>query len=36
MRGITCEARNQEEALGIKNTIEALQAKGVKVSVELD
>ncbi|MFT4740904.1 MAG: Leucine-rich repeat (LRR) protein [Marivirga sp.] len=36
MRGITFEARNQEEALSIKNTLEGLEAKGVKISVELD
>ncbi|GAB3339406.1 hypothetical protein GCM10027429_25710 [Marivirga atlantica] len=36
MRGITFEARNREEAESIRNTIEGLQKKGVKVSLDLE
>jgi len=36
MRGITFEASNREEAKSIKNTIEGLQKKGVKVSLDLE
>ena len=36
MKGITFEARNREQALEIKNTIEGLQAKGVNVGLSLE
>ncbi|HET8859136.1 leucine-rich repeat domain-containing protein [Marivirga sp.] len=36
MRGITFEASGKEEAQELKNTLETLQKKGVKVSIELD
>jgi Leucine-rich repeat (LRR) protein len=36
MRGITFEASGKEEAEQLKNTLETLQQKGVKVSIELD
>ncbi|SMG15699.1 Leucine rich repeat-containing protein [Marivirga sericea] len=36
MRGITFEASNKEEAEELKTTLETLQKKGVKISIELD
>jgi hypothetical protein len=36
MRGITFEASNKEEANELKKTLETLQKKGVKVSLEQD